>query len=319
MGHNGSYLKHYDLTEMDLSKMDLTELKDFNLVALHGGFGKASRISGRSKATLSRRVADLEASLGVRLIERGNRGLRLTEEGSQLHERTVHLVGELEEIATGLTTGQMKPRGHLRVTAPILFSHTLMPAIATAFIRENTEISLDVAAEDRFVDLVQEGFDIAIRVNPRADDTLVGRCFARDEMLVVGNAGYAHILERDSGTPIRLPVVEMPLARVAAPWAVIHNSTTRFIDPDIRLRLSSLLMVRDAVCAGAGIAILPRLTVAEDLAHGRLMILGALPDSGVEYWALHLSRRYVSPKVSRFLATLNQAFVDGKLLAPQLG
>jgi DNA-binding transcriptional LysR family regulator len=297
--------------------MDLSELKDFNLVALHGGFGKASRISGRSKATLSRRVADLEASLGIRLIERGNRGLRLTEEGSQLHERTLHLVGEIEEIATGLTTGQTRPRGHLRVTAPVLFSHTLMPAIATAFIQQNTEITLDVSAEDRFVDLVQEGFDIAIRVNPRPDDTLVGRCFARDEMLVVGNADHANLLRKGRSKPIRLPAVEMPLARVAAPWAVVHNSTTRLIDPDIRLRLSSLAMARSAVRAGAGIAILPRLIVAQDVAHGRLMILGTLPNSGVEYWALHLSRRYVSPKVSRFLATLSQTFVNGELLAPQ--
>lgn len=299
--------------------MDLSELKDFNLVALHGGFGRASRISGRSKATLSRRVADLEASLGVRLIERGNRGLRLTDEGSQLHERTLHLVGEIEEIATGLTTGQTRPRGHLRVTAPVLFSHTLMPAIATAFIQQNTEMTLEVSAEDRFVDLVQEGFDIAIRVNPRADDTLVGRCFARDEMLVVGNADHASLLRKARNKSIRLPAVEMPLARVAAPWAVVHNSTTRLIDPDIRLRLSSLAMVRDAVRAGAGIAILPRLIVAQDVAHGRLMILGTLPDNGVEYWALHLSRRYVSPKVSRFLATLDQTFINAKLLAPQLG
>jgi DNA-binding transcriptional LysR family regulator len=298
--------------------MDLSELKDFNLVALHGGFGRASRMSGRSKATLSRRVADLEGSLGVRLIERGNRGLRLTEEGSQLHERTLHLLGELEEIATGLTTGQIKPRGHLRVTAPVLFSHTLMPAIATAFIQQNTEISLEISADDRFVDLVQEGFDIAIRVNPRADDTLVGRCFARDEMLVVGNADHANLLRKGRSKSIRLPAVEMCLAHVAAPWAVVHNSTTRLIDPDIRLRLSSLPMVRDAVCAGAGIAVLPRLIVAEDVSHGRLMILGTLPDSSVEYWALHLSRRYVSPKVSRFLATLNETFVNGKLLAPRV-
>lgn len=293
--------------------MDLGDLKDFNLVALHGGFGRASRISGRSKATLSRRVADLEASLGVRLIERGNRGLRLTEEGSQLHERTVHLLGEIEEIATGLTTGQTRPRGHLRVTAPVLFSHALMPAIATAFIRQNTEITLEISAEDRFVDLVQEGFDIAIRVNPRVDDMLVGRCFARDEMLVVGNADHAYALEKDRSETIRLPAVAMPLARVEAPWTVIRGEATRFIDPDVRLSLSSLPMVRDAVLTGAGIAVLPRLSVAEDISSGRLVILGNLPDSSVEYWALHLSRRYVSPKVSRFLATLNQTFVNGRL------
>ena len=294
--------------------MDLTGLKDFNLVALHGSFGRASRASGRPKATLSRRVADLEASLGVRLIERGNRGLRLTEEGSQLHERTLQLLGEIDEIAGGLTTGQAQPRGHLRVTAPVLFAHTLLPAVATVFTRQYPAISLEISAEDRFVDLVQEGFDIAIRVNPRPDDTLVGRCFARDEMLVIGTAEHVRLLKEGCG---RLPAVEMSLARNASPWIVECNGSTRLIDPDIRLRLSSLLMVRDAVSAGAGIAILPKLIVAEDLAQGRLAILGTLPDSTVEYWALHLSRRYVSPKVSRFLTTLNDTFANGMLQIPR--
>lgn len=94
-----------------MKHMDLDGLKDFNLVALHGSFGRASRVTGRSKATLSRRVSDLEASLGVRLIERGSRGLRLTEEGSQLHERTLQLLSEIEEIAGGLSTGHAQPRG----------------------------------------------------------------------------------------------------------------------------------------------------------------------------------------------------------------
>jgi DNA-binding transcriptional LysR family regulator len=294
--------------------MDLTGLKDFNLVALHGSFGRASRVSGRPKATLSRRVADLEASLGVRLIERGNRGLRLTEEGSQLHERTLQLLGEIDEIAGGLTTGQAQPRGHLRVTAPVLFAHTLLPAVATVFTRQYPAISLEISAEDRFVDLVQEGFDIAIRVNPRPDDTLVGRCFARDEMLVIGTAEHVRLLKEGCG---RLPAVEMSLARNTSPWIVECNGSTRLIDPDIRLRLSSLLMVRDAVSAGAGIAILPKLIVAEDLAQGHLEVLGTLPDSTVEYWALHLSRRYVSPKVSRFLATLNDTFANGMLQIPR--
>ncbi|MBZ7927758.1 LysR family transcriptional regulator [Ensifer adhaerens] len=292
--------------------MDLDGLKDFNLVALHGSFGRASRVTGRSKATLSRRVSDLEASLGVRLIERGSRGLRLTEEGSQLHERTLQLLSEIEEIAGGLSTGHAQPRGHLRVTAPILFSHTHLPAVATAFTKRYPAVSLEISAEDRFVDLVQEGFDIAIRVNPRPDDALVGRCFARDEMLITGTPEYLRTF-KEGGERVRLPSVEMSLAQTPAPWLVNCDDKVRLIEPDVRLRLSSLLMVRDAACEGAGVAILPRLIVTDDLSAGRLAVLGTLPDSAVEYWALHLSRRYVSPKVSRFLAALNETFASGTL------
>src|SRR5690606_7925056 len=117
------------------TSMDLSSLADFNLVALHGGFGKASRVTGRPKATLSRRVMDLEQSLGVRLIERGGRALRLTEEGRALYERTHGLLGEIIEAGTDVAAGIAEPRGELRVSAPVLFSHTMLGPIAAGFIQ----------------------------------------------------------------------------------------------------------------------------------------------------------------------------------------
>src|SRR5947208_12420730 len=102
--------------------MDLLALADFNLVARHGGFGRAARTAGRPKATLSRRVAELEASLNLRLFERGARTLKLTEEGRALFERTAQLLTELDETAAAVASGGQKPRGRLRVSAPLLFS-----------------------------------------------------------------------------------------------------------------------------------------------------------------------------------------------------
>ena len=93
--------------------MDLLALADFNLVARHGGFGKASRAEGRPKATLSRRVAELEASLDLRLFERGARTLKLTEEGRALFERTALLLTELDETATAIASGGHNPRGKI--------------------------------------------------------------------------------------------------------------------------------------------------------------------------------------------------------------
>src|SRR4051812_35905309 len=99
--------------------MDLLALADFNLVARHGGFGRAARASGRPKATLSRRVSELEATLDLRLFERGPRGLKLTQEGRALSERTGALLAELDESAAAIASGNDRVRGRLRISAPL--------------------------------------------------------------------------------------------------------------------------------------------------------------------------------------------------------
>ncbi len=148
--------------------MDLSALADFNLVATHGGFGRAARASGRAKATLSRRVSELEASLGARLIERGERSLRLTEAGALLHARTGPLLSEIAEAGAVVGGGLDRPRGRLRVSAPLLLSDTQLGRVAADFARAYPEVELEICAEDRFVDPIEEGFDVIIRVNPEA-------------------------------------------------------------------------------------------------------------------------------------------------------
>ena len=114
--------------------MDLHALADFHLVATHGGFGRASRASGQPKATLSRRVRELEKSLGVRLIERGSRTLRLTDEGVALHARTGSHMGEIAEALQDVKAGLGRPSGRLRVSVPLLFAQTSLGALAAAFL-----------------------------------------------------------------------------------------------------------------------------------------------------------------------------------------
>ena len=109
--------------------MDLLALADFNLVARHGGFGPAARASGRPKATLSRRVADLEAGLELRLFERGARALKLTQEGQALYERTAVLLTELDESAAAIAAGGSRPQGRLRISAPLLFTGWLAASL----------------------------------------------------------------------------------------------------------------------------------------------------------------------------------------------
>jgi DNA-binding transcriptional LysR family regulator len=282
--------------------MDLPALADFDLVATHGGFAAAARATGRPKATLSRRVMELEQSLGVRLFERGRRSLSLTQEGSKLFERTHGLLSEVAEIGEALSAGIETPRGRLRVSAPLLFSHVAMGGLAARFVAKYPQVALEVTADDRPVDLADEGYDLVIRINPGQQEGLVGRRFLRDEVLVVAPPSLKK--PRPGGT---VPAV----VRTEAEGATWKLTSGKIFTPQPVLRLSSMLMVRDAVRAGAGAALMPLSLVAGDLSTGQLVSWG--PTSRVEVWALHSSRRLTPSRVRAFVDFLVESYPGERL------
>ena len=295
--------------------MDLLALVDFNLVATNGGFGRASRASGRPKATLSRRVMELEVALGVRLLERGPRSLRLTEEGSRLYARTQGLLREIAEAGEAISAGVEQPRGSLRVSAPVLLAHVALGRIGASFANRYPDVRLDITAEDRLADPVEDGFDLVIRINPTPDDRLVGRRFLKDELVVVAPSGMV----RPSLTapkPATMRAVTLTRTPTDIVWTVMKAGQTSRYRPDPVLRVSSLLMVRDAVLAGGGAALLPHFLVADDVAAGLLEVWGAAVDQPVEIWALHPSRRLVSSKVAAFMQCLVEGFPERRIDSP---
>ncbi|AWM00066.1 LysR family transcriptional regulator [Bradyrhizobium amphicarpaeae] len=286
--------------------MDLLALADFNLVARHGGFGKAARAAGRPKATLSRRVSELESSLDLRLFERGGRTLKLTQEGRALYERTGALLTELDETAAAIASGGDKPRGRLRVSAPLLFSQTAMGRLAAGFALLHPQVRLEVTTDDRNVDMIEEGFDLVIRVNPDPDESLVGRIFLRDRLVVVASPA----LKRPKGD-LAVPVVMRGTDDAAAAWDIRRPSGISRIAVDPVLRLSSLMMVRDAIRAGVGAGRLPLSLVSRDLTAGTLVRWGDVEGPDIALWTLYPSRRLLSARVSAFLDYLKEAFPKG--------
>ena len=286
--------------------MDLLALADFNLVARHGGFGRAARASGRPKATLSRRVSELESSLDLRLFERGARDLKLTQEGRALYERTALLLAELDETATAIASGGDRPRGRLRISVPLLFSQTAMGKLAALFALKYPEVRLEVTTEDRAVDMIEEGYDLVIRVNPDPDETLVGRIFLRDRLVVVAGPS----LGRHAGDRA-VPVVVRETGDVTSSWDVATTGGNLRITVEPVLRLSSLIMIRDAVRAGVGAARLPVSLVSRDLAAGRLVHWGDVEGPEIALWTLYPTRRLLSARVSAFLDCLKEAFPSG--------
>jgi len=286
--------------------MDLLALADFNLVARHGGFGKASRAAGRPKATLSRRVAELEASLELRLFERGARALKLTQEGRALFERTGQLLTELDETAAAIASGGHRPRGRLRISAPLLFSQIAMGKLAAEFAVKFPEVRLEITNEDRSVDMVEEAYDLVIRVNPEPDESLVGRIFLRDRLVAVASPAVT----RPAGDGV-VPAVVRGADDRSTVWDVTTSGAKSRIAVDPILRLSSMIMVRDAVRVGAGAARLPISLVSHDLAAGTLMHWGDVDGPDITLWTLYPSRRLLSARVSAFLDHLKEAFPKG--------
>lgn len=288
--------------------MDLNALADFALVAANGGLGKASRASGRSKATLSRRIADLEDQLGVRLIERHARGLKLTEAGELLMARTEGPMHDVAEAMTAAREGLASPRGRLRVAAPVLFAQLAMGRICADFCAAWPDVTFEVVAEDRLADLVEEQFDVAIRPNPRPDTALVGRCFAKDRLVVV--AAPSHPRPSTAGT-VHVPGIVTTNFRTTS-WSL--DGGRLVVEPAPRLRLSSFLTIRDAAVAGAGVALLPQSIAWNELARGELVQWGTLKDGEVALWVLHTSRRLPAPKVRAFVEFMCKRYPEELLV-----
>jgi DNA-binding transcriptional LysR family regulator len=295
--------------------MDLTTLTAFNLVASQGGFGKASRKSGLPKATLSRHVRALERSLGVRLIERGSRALRLTDEGAVLHSRTETPLAEIEQATQDIRSGLGRPSGNLRISVPVMLAHLIMGRTAAAFVARYPEVRLEVIAEDRLVDLVDDRYDVVVRINPTPDESLVGRCFFRERPILVAPRTMKRpaIRGSDSNPPVIQAVVLNGQAE-GVPWKCIDTEGREFsVQPRADLRFSSPLLIRDAVCAGAGAALLPPSAVKDELQRGTLVTWGTAVDGEIQGWVLHASRRLISPKVSAFVTHLCNTLPDGVL------
>ncbi|MCW1243175.1 LysR substrate-binding domain-containing protein [Pseudomonas sp. SAICEU22] len=288
--------------------MNLNALIDFALVATHSGLGKASRASGRSKATLSRRIAELEEQLGVRLIERSARGLKLTEAGEVLIARAEGPLGEVIEAMTAAQEGVSTPRGRLRVAAPVLFSQLAMGRIGAQFCAAYPQVTIEVLAEDRMVDLVEEQFDVAIRINPRPDSNLVGRCFAKDRLVVVAAPGVA---KPEPGAVRSVPAIVFSNVQPTQ-WKL--DDGRLILEPIPRLWFSSFLMIRDAAVAGGGAALLPQSIAWGQLARGELVQWGTVSTVEAQLWVLHTSRRLAAPKVRAFVDFMCARYPDMSLV-----
>ncbi len=237
--------------------LDLTALRAFRAILREGSFSAAALTLRVPKSTLSKRIADLEASLGVRLIERTTRQLRVTQEGKVLAARADRLLGEADDIRRALGEQHAVARGHLRIAVPQVMGNVLMGKLAADFRAAHPDVTLEIHFLDRVPDLLEEGFDGCVRFGPMESSGQVARLLQEGHAVLVARPGLPDLATLDHPTGLK----HLPLVGLAAPWAMtwMLNRTDEAVEIAVNpaLQLGSYLAIREAAIAGAGVALLP--------------------------------------------------------------
>lgn len=292
--------------------MELSHLDIFVKVVQTGSFTRAAEQLHSQKAHVSRVVSQLEADLGVRLLERNTRSLSLTEVGREFFERAVGILGAAEDARRAVQQAQGEPRGTLRLTCGVEFGLLAVNGWVRDYLRRHPGVNVDLEMTGRVVDIVHEGFDLAVRVGPLSDSTLAARKLGDLFYGLFVAPSYATRRGMPS-TPAQLAahdLVQFSGARRRLLWSFVRDGEQQTIEPVARLRVNNNFAVRDAAVDGLGIAQLPLPLAQPELEAGRLVPVMAdwhLPAAPVH--AVYASARYLTPKVRAFIDLASQPIV----------
>lgn len=279
----------------------LTRMRAFIDVVDAEGFSAAGRKIGRSKALLSKYVRELEDELGALLLNRTTRQFSLTEAGHTYYRRATELVREIDSLADIVRDSSGDVRGRIKLSAPRTFADAAIGQALIDFAVAFPEIVLDIQLDDRFVDLVEEGFDLAIRISRLDDSSLIARRLAPFAVRLCASPALISRV----GSPSRpqdlanLPCVIDTNGRWLSNWPFRGDGDENFtVTVSGPIEINSPLATRAAALAGLGFSICPDFIVEEDIAAGRLIpLLDSYLPTGGGIYAVYPHRRYQPAKV----------------------
>lgn len=302
---------------------DLNDMLYFAEVVDRGGFAAAGRTLGLPKSKVSRRVAELEARLGVRLLQRTTRKLSLTQAGEVYHRHCVAMREDAEAAEEAVAVVQKEPRGTIRVVCPVTLAQTTVGPLIPLFLQRYPEVRVDLQVNNRVVDLVQDGIDVALRVRPTLDDSgsLIVKNLGNTQGLLVASPAQ---LDRE-GRPQavedlrRLSTIAMSAADGRASWLLVGPGGKAY---ELQHRpcytADDLLTLKYATLQGTGMCILPDYMCRRELRLGQLeqVLAGWGPRPAVIH-AVFPSRRGLVPAVRRFLDFLGEHVTGDGLSCPE--
>lgn len=290
---------------------DLARIRAFVQVFDAGGFSAAARIHGRSKALLSKYVTDLEDYLGVRLMNRTTRKLSLTEAGEAYYREVREILSQLDDLDATITEQTAAPRGILRVSAPRNFGESTLLEPLFEFTRGHPDVTLDLRLEDRMVDLVEEGIDVALRISRMSDTSLIARKIAETSVSVCATPevikayGVPQTPEALKGVPC---IVDTNMTGQAN-WQFVEDGRTIAIHVDGPVRVNSPAGALVAAQKSLGFALLPSFLADSAIEKGELVpVLTEYLPQRPFLQAVYPHRRHLSGKVRALIDFLVEWF-----------
>ncbi|MDS0773406.1 LysR family transcriptional regulator [Escherichia coli] len=279
-----------------------------------GGLVSAARRFGLSPSMAGKHVSAIEEQLKVRLLQRSTRKLTLTDVGRSYYTRCKRLLEEYEDANREAQDAQQSVHGILRVAAPTTFGALHLGRVVSNYLAEYPDVSIETTLSDRYVDLLADGIDVAIRIGRLQDSDLVARRLASCRMMFCAAPSFlARHGEPKTIEQLRqAPRLAFSQAVSAGDWSVTDaNGQTYHIDGEIRLAANNMQMLLAAALTGAGVVYGPSFVFEQSIASGALRVL--LPDHKTKDLAIHAiypSKRHVSLKVRRFIEHLSMSFDD---------
>ncbi|WP_085718527.1 LysR substrate-binding domain-containing protein [Pseudomonas sp. B28(2017)] len=293
---------------------DLNTLYYFTQVVEHHGFAAAGRALDMPKSKLSRRIAELEDRLGVRLLHRTSRHCSLTEIGQAYYQRCLAMRVEAESAAELIERNRSEPQGLVRVSCPTALLNSWVGPMLTRYMLKYPLVELFIESTNRRVDLIHEGFDIALRVRfpPLENTDMVMKVLGNSTQSVVGSPAFLSRLSTPASPAdlSGLPSLHWGAAQREYQWELFAaDGSTAMIRHAPRMVTDDLLALRHAALAGIGIVHLPSVVVRDEIAAGQLVELvpGWAPKSGVIH-AIFPSRRGLLPSVRTLIDFLGEEF-----------
>lgn len=288
-------------------------MRAFAAVVAAGGFTAAAAKTGSTPQLVSKYVAALEDDLGTRLLNRTTRRVALTEAGRAYHPRCVSLLEQFDDLRALMREERTRPRGLLTIAAPVTFGELHLAPAVQDFARQWPEVAVDLRLTDRFVDLVEEGVDMAIRIGRLDDSALVARRLTDAPILCVASPAYLA-----DAPPLRAPddlkdhacIVDSNF-REPEVWPFRSHDAPVSVRVAGKLRANSAAAVRAMALAGAGVALCPAYVVGGDVAAGRLVALFGRADLTLGVHAVYPSVRHLTARVRAFADFLGRRFRAG--------
>lgn len=281
--------------------MDLVSgMSMFRRVVEAESFSAVARETGLSQPTISKHVSALEKHLGVKLMNRSTRQLALTELGKEYYHHCTRILDDLEEAEASVGKQQSELTGTLRINVPVSFGRLELLPVLWSFMKEYPAINLDIVMDDHYVDLVKEGIDLAIRIGPLFDSSLVARKLGGYQRVTVATQSYLD----EFGEPETIEELKQhscivfTLLTTGNKWQYYEKGELKKIRVKGRVSTSSPDTMREAALQGFGIAVAPTWLVQDCIDDGRLkVILSDYTPTAMELNAIYPERHYVAAKV----------------------